>query len=103
MSQLNKLQIKAEIMTVMAKLQQDIDTPYADQYLSVLNSQEDKSDILDILLKELQRSNEQRSILICFILVKLFDQELLEEVLWNVCFKISHFNFCFYGWVSLCS
>lgn len=84
MSQLNKLQIKAEIMTVMAKLQQDIDTPYADQYLSVLNSQEDKSDILDILLKELQRSNEQRSILICFILVKLFDQELLEEVLWNV-------------------
>lgn len=83
MSQLNKLQIKAEIMTIISKLQMDIDSPYIDEYLSVLNQQEDKTDILDILLKELYRASEAKGILVCLILVKLFPQPVLEEFFWN--------------------
>ncbi len=83
MTQLNKLQIKAEIMTILSKLQMDIDTPYIDDYLSVLYEQDDKNDILDILLKELNRANEAKSILICLILVKVFDQKFLEDVFWK--------------------
>ena len=64
MTQLNKIQIKAEIMTIISKLQMDIDTPYIDDYLSVLYSQEDKSAIVDILLKELNRAGESKSILV---------------------------------------
>lgn len=84
MTQLNKLQIKAEILTILSKLQKDVDTPFIDEYLSVLYEQEDKTDILDVLLKELQRANESKSILICLILVKVFEQKYLEdEVFWK--------------------
>jgi hypothetical protein len=83
MTQLNKLQIKAELMMIMSKLQSDIDYPYIEEYLSILHEQEDKTDILEILLKEFHRANEARAILLCIILVRLFDQPTLEDFFWN--------------------
>lgn len=83
MSQLNKLQLKAEILTILSKLQMDIDSPYIEEYLAPLYNQDDKNDILDILLKELFRANESQAILICLILIKVFPQSVLKEYFWE--------------------
>lgn len=82
--QLNKLQIKAEILTVISKLQANPDRNYADKVLEVLTVQEDTKAVLDILLKELNKADEQKVILICFLLIKLCDSKELEDALWNV-------------------
>ena len=82
--QLNKLQIKAEILTVISKLQANPDRNYADKVLEVLAVQEDTKAVLDILLKELNKADEQKVILICFLLIKLCDSMQLEDALWEV-------------------
>jgi len=82
--QLNKLQIKAEILTVLSQLQANPDKVYAEKVLEVLVEQEDKKAILDILLKELIKSEEQKVILICFLLLRLCDDKELENALWEV-------------------
>lgn len=81
--QLNKLQIKAEVMTVISKLQTMPDSSAVDNILEVLLQQEDKKIILDILMKELVKATEQRAVLICFLILKLCDQKEIEDVLWN--------------------
>lgn len=81
--QLNKLQIKAEILTVISKLQTNIETADVEGVLQVLLVQEDKKVILEILIKELSKANEQKAILICFLLLKLCDKAELEEALWD--------------------
>jgi len=83
-AQLNKLQIKAEILTVLSQLQANPDKVYAEKVLEVLVEQEDKKAILDILLKELIKSEEQKVILICFLLLRLCDDKELENALWEV-------------------
>lgn len=83
MTQLNKLQIKAEVLTVLSKLQANIDSPEVDKLLATLSEQEDKKAILDVLTKELTKSNEQKSILICFLMLKLFDKEVFENAFWD--------------------
>jgi len=82
--QLNKLQIKAEILTVLSKLQTNIDAVNVDEILQTLAEQKDKKAILDILIKELSKSNEQKTILISFLALKLCDNKALEEALWEV-------------------
>lgn len=83
-NQLNKLQIKAEILTVLSKLQTNLDAANVDEMLSTLIVQEDKKAILDILVKELIKANEQKAILICFLALKLCDNKPLEDELWNI-------------------
>lgn len=82
-NQLNKLQIKAEILTVISKLQTNLESANVDEVLETLILQEDKKSILDVLIKELTKSNEQKSVLICFLLLKLCDKLPLEDALWE--------------------
>lgn len=82
-NQLNKLQIKAEVLTVLSKLQTNIEAINVDEVLITLNSQEDKKTILDILTKELVKANEQKAILVCFLLIKLCSETGAEEALWD--------------------
>lgn len=82
--QLNKLQIKAEILTVLSKLQTNLDAANVDEILKTLAGQEDKKAILEILIKELLKSNEQKTVLISFLALKLCDKKELEDALWEV-------------------
>lgn len=82
--QLNKLQIKAEILTVLSKLQTSIDSTNVDKALETLVAQEDKKAILDVLVKELIKTNEQKAILICYLMLKLCEKPELENTLWDV-------------------
>ena len=87
--QLNKLQIKAEILTVISKLQTMSGGSNIDDMLGFLIAQEDKKAILDILLKELTKTTEQKAALICYLLVKLCDKTELENALWDILKKTS--------------
>lgn len=82
-NQLNKLQIKAEILTVISKLQTNLEAANVDEILETLIFQEDKKSILDVLIKELTKANDQKSVLICFLLLKLCDKVQLEDALWD--------------------
>lgn len=84
MEQLNKLQIKAEVLMVLSKLQTNIDAVNVDETLKTLAAQEDKRAILDVLVKELTKSSEQKTILISFMALKLCEQKELEDALWEV-------------------
>lgn len=84
LEQLNKLQIKAEVLTVLSKLQINIDAVNVDEILKTLAAQEDKRAILDVLVKELTKSSEQKTILISFMALKLCEQKELEDALWDV-------------------
>jgi len=83
-NQLNKLQIKAEVMTAISKLQSMPDISDVDNILSVLSEQQDKKAILDILIKELLKTNEQRVILISYLLIRLCGKNELEQELWAI-------------------
>lgn len=83
MNQLNKLQIKAEILTILSQLQTNLEAANIDEMLKTLMIQEDKKSILEILIKELTKANEQKAILICFLLLKLCSETNLEETLWD--------------------
>ena len=81
--QLNKLQIKAEVLTVLSQLQANLDAANVDKVLSNLIEQKDKKSILNVLIKELIKANEQKAILICFLLLKLCEKKEIEEELWD--------------------
>lgn len=83
-NQLSKLQIKAEILTVISKLQTMPDVNSVDQILEVLLLQEDKKSILDILIKELLKSSEQKAFLISYLLMRICDKQEVESALWDV-------------------
>lgn len=84
MYQLNKLQIKAEILTVLSQMQANLESTNVEELLANLEKQEDKKTILDVLVKELTKANEQKAILITFMLLKLCDKTLIEDSLWGV-------------------
>ncbi len=81
--QLNKLQIKAEILLVISKLQTNFDAQKAEEIVMTLVEQEDKKSILEILAKELLKSNEERVILVCFLMLKLSEKADVENILWE--------------------
>lgn len=83
-TQLNKLQIKAEILTVLSKMQTNLEAANVEDLLTVLSVQEDKKSILDVLVKELTKANDQKVILICFLLLRLCDEKEVENSLWDV-------------------
>lgn len=84
MTQLNKLQIKAEILTAISKLQTNLETANTDVILETLTLQEDKKAILEVLVKELSKANEQKAILVCFLVLKLCEKSEAENALWDV-------------------
>ncbi len=83
MSQLNKIQIKAEILSVVSKLQTNLDSEQVDSLLVTLSQQEDKEFILETLTKELAKSSEQRGISVCFLMLKLCEEKAVEAKLWD--------------------
>lgn len=82
--QLNKIQIKAELLMAIAKLQTISETSEADEMLAVLDAQEDKKTILDLLIREIIKTTEQKSYIICYLLLRFCEKEPLENALWNV-------------------
>ncbi|HPT41446.1 MAG TPA: hypothetical protein PLG15_03585, partial [Candidatus Gastranaerophilaceae bacterium] len=90
-NQLNKLQIKAEVLTVLSKLQTLPEVSGAEALMEVLLIQQDKRAILDVLIKELLKATEQRAVLICYMLLRLCEKEELEKILWDI-LKSSQIN-----------
>lgn len=76
---MNKIQIRAEILTLITKLQTT--TAVSDDMFALLDSEPDKKSIMSVLLKELARAKEQKAFVICYILTRLFDKETLVESL----------------------
>ena len=74
---MNKIQIRAEILTLITKLQTT--TAVSDDMFTALDNEPDKQSIMDVLLKELQRAKEQKAFVICYILTRLFDKDTLVE------------------------
>ena len=72
---MNKIQIRAEILTLITKLQTT--TAVSDEMFAVLDAEPDKQSVMDVLLKELSRAKEQKAFVICYILTRLFDKETL--------------------------
>lgn len=81
--QLNKIQLKAEVLTTITKLQTLQDASQVDELLYVLDNQTDKKAVLDTLMRELVKTNEQKAYILCFLLHRLCDKEQLENALWN--------------------
>ncbi|MGN1153775.1 MAG: hypothetical protein ACI4S3_07075 [Candidatus Gastranaerophilaceae bacterium] len=72
---MNKIQIKAEILTLITKLQTT--TAVSDEMFALLDAEEDKQAVMDVLLKELARAKEQKAFVICYMLTRLFNKETL--------------------------
>ena len=83
MEQLNKIQLKAEILTVISKLQMLSDISKVDEVIAVLVAQEDKKLLLDLLMREFVKTTEDKSFIISFLLLKLTDKTQLENALWT--------------------
>ena len=79
---MNKLQIKAEILATLNALSTSAKPDSS--LLTDLKNIEDKKSVLDILIRELLNSNEQKTMLICWLLTELIDKEVLNDELWNV-------------------
>lgn len=74
---MNKIQIRAEILTLITKLQTT--TAVSDEMFTTLDNEPDKQGIMDVLLKELSRAKEQKAFVICYILTRLFEKDFLVE------------------------
>lgn len=76
---MNKIQIKAEILTLITKLQTT--TAVSDEMFALLDAETDKEAVMDVLLKELARAKEQKAFVICYMLTRLFDKDMLNSSL----------------------
>ena len=81
--QLNKIQLKAEVLTAITRLQTLQDATKVDEILYVLDNQTDKKAVLDTLMRELVKTNEQKAYILCFLLHRLCEKDQLENALWN--------------------
>ena len=79
---MNKIQIKAEILATLTALSTS-SQPNA-SLITDLKMIEDKKTVLDVLVKELVHVNEQKALLICWLLTELIDKDTLNDELWNV-------------------
>ena len=66
--QLNKIQLKAEVLTTITRLQTLQDASQVDELLYVLDNQTDKKAVLDTLMRELVKTTEQKAYILCFLL-----------------------------------
>lgn len=83
MEQLNKIQLKAEILTVISKLQTLSDASKVDEIINVLEAQENKKMILDLLMREFVKTKEDKAFIISYLMLKLCEKEQLENALWT--------------------
>lgn len=83
MEQLNKIQLKAEILTVISKLQTLADTSKVDSVMEVLLGQEDKKLILDLLMREFVKTKEDKAFILSYLMLRLTEKEQLENALWT--------------------
>ena len=79
---MNKLQIKAEILATLRAISGST-MPNA-SLLTDLKNIEDKETVFDILVRELVGSDEHRTLIICWLLTELIENEKLNDELWNV-------------------
>ena len=79
---MNKIQIKAEILATLTAL--STSSQPNPSLITDLKMIEDKKTVLDVLVKELVHANEQKAILICWLLTELIDKDALNDELWNV-------------------
>ena len=79
---MNKLQIKAEILaTIRAFSISETPDPLL---LEDLKKIEDKKSVLEALIRELTNADEQKVLIICWLLTELIDKDKLNDELWNV-------------------
>lgn len=79
---MNKLQIKAEILaTIRAIASSNNPTP---SLITDLRNIKETDIVFDILIRELSNADEQKSIIICWLLVELIEKEDLNNKLWDV-------------------
>lgn len=83
MEQLNKIQLKAEILTVISKLQTLSDTSKVESIIEVLKAQEDKKLILDLLMREFVKTKEDKAFILSYLMLRLTEKEQLENALWT--------------------
>ena len=83
MEQLNKIQLKAEILTVISKLQTLSDTSKVENIIEVLSGQEDKKLVLDLLMREFVKTKEDKAFILSYLMLRLTDKEQLENALWT--------------------
>ena len=79
---MNKLQIKAEILATIRAFSGS-DVPDA-SLLQDLKNIEDKKSVSNVLIRELTHADEQKTLIICWLLTELIDKEKLNDELWNV-------------------
>lgn len=79
---MNKIQIKAEVLATLSAL--STSTQPNPSLLTDLKMIEDKKTVLEVLIKELSSANEQKAVLICWLLTELIDKNTLNDELWNV-------------------
>ena len=79
---MNKIQIKAEILATLTALMTS-SQPQA-SLITDLKNIEDKKTVLEVLIRELVSANEQKAVLICWLLMELIDKDTLNDELWNV-------------------
>ena len=79
---MNKIQIKAEVLATLSAL--STSTQPNPSLLTDLKMIEDKKTVLEVLIKELSSANEQKAVLICWLLTELIDKDTLNDELWNV-------------------
>ena len=79
---MNKLQIKAEILATLRGLLSS-STPDP-SLLGDLKNITDKKTVMDILIRELLNADEQKSLLVCWLLSELIEKDTLNDELWNV-------------------
>lgn len=79
---MNKLQIKAEILaTIRAVASTKSPSP---SLLTDLKQIKDKNIVFEVLIKELSNADDQKSMIICWLLIELFEKEILNESLWDI-------------------
>ena len=79
---MNKIQIKAEILSTLAALSTTARPDSA--LITDLRNIENKKAVLDILIRELITAPEQKAMLICWLLTELIDKDMLSDELWNI-------------------
>ncbi len=79
---MNKIQIKAEILATLTALMTS-SQPQA-SLITDLKNIKDKKTVLEVLIRELVSANEQKAVLICWLLMELIDKDTLNDELWNV-------------------
>jgi hypothetical protein len=79
---MNKIQIKAEILATLRAL--SATSMPESSLLTDLKQIDDKKTVFDVLIRELLRADEQKTLLICWLLVELIDKDRLNDELWNI-------------------